>query len=57
MNVIVFYVTQEIGSNYQGIKFQSTVDHISNVLQSTADQQEEESQSNIDVGGPSQVLK
>jgi len=27
------------------------------VLQSTADQQEEESQSNIDVGGPSQVLK
>jgi hypothetical protein len=97
MNVIVFYVTQEIGSNYQGIchsfcesfnkffpnygsdqiefataeflnpftkgsrlrlnKFQSTVEHICNVLQSTADQQEEESQSNIDVGGPSQVLK
>jgi hypothetical protein len=33
------------------------VEHICNVLQSTADQQEEESQSNIDVGAPSQVLK
>ena len=45
------------GSGLTLDKFQSTVDHITNVLQSTADQQEEESQSNIDVGGPSQVLK
>jgi hypothetical protein len=45
------------GSGLTLDKFQSTVEHISNVLQSMADQQEEESQSNIDVGGPSQVLK
>jgi len=45
------------GSRLRLNKFQSTLEHICNVLQSTADQQEEESQSNIDVGGPSQVLK
>ena len=45
------------GSGLTLDKFQSTVEHISNVLQSMADQQEEESQSIIDVGGPSQVLK
>ncbi len=37
--------------------FRSTVKRICDVLQPMADQQEEESQSSIDVGGTSQVLE
>jgi hypothetical protein len=47
-------------SNGSGLtlnKFQSTVEHISAVFQSTTDKQEEERQSIIHVGAPSQVLK
>jgi len=39
------------------VNFRSTVKRICDVLQPTADQQEEESQSSIDVGGTSQVLE